>query len=268
MKKVQWLITIITFTIIGNISAQQIGDLDSTFNLTGKTTTDFGKDDGATSVLIQPDNKILVAGYTGTGSAVSFGLARYNVDGTPDTSFGGTGKITADFDIGYDFASSIALQDNGKIIAAGQKWNSNKGDNALMRFNSNGALDSTFGVNGKMSNPIGIGDAGITAIAIQSDGKILAAGICTTIGTGHDFAITRYTIDGQLDVTFGSGGTTTSDFNNTFDFPFAIGLQADGKIVVAGASGNDPLYDFGLIRYDSLGNIDNTFGTNGRVTTR
>lgn len=268
MKKEIWLSAFLSTWMFLNASAQQNGDLDSSFNATGKILTDFGgTNDGASSVLIQPDGKILVAGYSAAGNNYSFALSRYEINGSLDTSFGGTGKVLTDFAPGYDYAGAIALQPDGKIVAAGVKWNGTSGENALIRYEANGTMDTTFGAGGKVYHPIGIGDAGIGAVMVQPDGKIVAAGICTTISGGHDFAVTRYNSDGSLDNSFGANGISMVDFTNSYDFAFTAALQNDGKILVGGASGQDPLYDFGLIRLDTLGLLDSSFGTGGKVTT-
>ncbi|MEO8148119.1 MAG: T9SS type A sorting domain-containing protein [Bacteroidia bacterium] len=268
MKTFKWILLLILSGNFFNLSAQQIGDLDSTFNLNGKVITDFGGGgDGANSVLIQPDGKILVAGYSSSGTNYTFALSRYNTNGSLDISFGGTGKVVTDFAPGYDYAGCIALQPDGKIVAAGVKYSNPSYDNALIRYNIDGSLDSTFGTNGKVTNPVGTADGGINSIAIQPDGKIIAVGGSTTFTTGHDYAVSRYNVDGTLDNTFGTGGITLTDFSNSYDFPFSVCLQSDGKIVVGGSTGPDPLYDFGVVRYDTLGNVDTTFGTNGFVVT-
>ena len=248
--------------------AQSPGSLDTSFNLTGKVTTAFGTGmDGASGVKIQPDGKIVVAGYSaGSGNNYLLAVSRYNSDGTLDTSFNGTGKVTVDLSTGYDIATCVAIFDN-KIIAGGMKWSGTSGDNALIRLNNNGTLDSSFGNNGVVSNSIGVGDAGINSIAFQPDGKIVATGICTMLGTGRDFAIMRYNSDGSLDSTFGSNGIVTYDFNNSYDFPYSVVIQNDGKIIAGGATGQDPIYDFGIVRLDTLGAVDASYGNNGMVVT-
>lgn len=267
MKNFKLILCLVLLSAFTKVTAQQIGDLDSTFNFNGKVIKDFGGDDGASAIAIQPDGKIVSVGYSAIGNNGRFALSRHNSDGSADTTFGGTGMVITDFAAGYDMGACISLQTDGKILAGGMKWTSGKGDCALMRYNDDGSLDTTFGIGGKVEHPVGTGDAGITALAIQPDGKIVASSMCTFFSTGRDFAVIRYNSDGSMDNTFGTGGIVTFDFLTSYDFAFAIALQSDGKIIAGGASGQDPFYDFALARFDSTGAVDTSFGTLGKVTT-
>jgi uncharacterized delta-60 repeat protein len=137
----------------------------------------------------------------------------------------------------------------------------------LIRYRTDGSLDATFGVGGKVEHGIGQADGGISAIQLQPDGKIVACGIATSNNFSREFAVVRYNSDGSVDATFGVSGFVLFDFASSYDFPFALGIQSDGKIVVGGSTGQDPVYDFGLLRLDTLGMVDSTFGTNGTVVT-
>jgi len=213
-------------------------------------TTDFGGSDYGFSVALQPDGKIVVAGYAGG----DFALARYNSDGALDTSFGSGGKVTTDFGGSYHpDGFSVALQPDGKIVVAGYAG----GDFALARYNSDGALDTSFGSGGKVTTDFGGSDAGYS-VALQPDGKIVVAGYA-----GLDFALARYNSDGALDTSFGTGGKVTTDFSGGRDVGYSVALQPDGKIVVAGYAG----VDFALARYNSDGALDTSFGSGGKVTT-
>jgi len=269
MKKIS-LIAILGLSafVFNTASAQQIGDLDTSFNTTGKVITDFSAgSEGATGVAIQADGKIVAVGYNAQGTVYTYAIARYNVNGALDTTFGVTGKIITDFAPGYDFAATVAIQPDGKIVAAGNKATGNTYDNSLVRYNTNGSLDTSFGNGGKVSNSVGFTDAGIVSIKIQPDGKIVAAGIASDMNFGRDFGVTRYNSDGSLDLTFGTGGKVLIDFALSSDFPYALALQADGKIVVGGMTGLNSVNDFGMVRLDTLGAVDISFGTNGIVVT-
>jgi uncharacterized delta-60 repeat protein len=134
------------------------------FNNDGKVTTPIGSyDDWGQSVTLQPDGKILVAGYTWNGSDWDFALVRYNSDGSLDTSFDGDGKVTTPIGTSYDDAESVTLQPDGKILVAGHTQGSSW-DFALARYNSDGSLDTTFGGSGKVTTPIGIDDAATLAL--------------------------------------------------------------------------------------------------------
>ena len=265
--KSKYLILTMAVTLLVNRADAQFGVLDNTFNGNGKATVNFNGSDGGTSVVIQPDGKIITAGYTPSGSSYGFALSRHTTNGAMDNTFGTAGKVITDFATGYDFATSVLVQPDGKIIAAGTKASSSHQDHALIRYDSTGALDMTFGTGGKVEHGIGVADGGINAIRLQPDGKIVAAGISTNSNFNADFAVSRYNTDGSLDASFGVGGKIMIDFNNSADFPFGIEIQSDGKIVVGGSTGQNSVTDFGIIRLDTLGNIDSTFGTNGMVVT-
>jgi uncharacterized delta-60 repeat protein len=246
------------------------GTLDNTFNGDGMLTTDFnGGNDYAASVAIQTNGKIVVAGQafnSNTGN-YDFALARYNNNESLDNSFDGDGKLTTDFG-GYDVAYSLAIQTNGKIVVAGQALNPNTNNNdfALARYNSNGSLDNTFDGDGKLTGFYLSGDTRFTAIALQTDGKIVVAGQALNIKTGnYDFALARYNTDGSLDKYFDKDGKQTTDFFGFDDIAYALAIQADGKIVVAGAAININ-YDFALARYNSDGSLDNSFDGDGKQT--
>jgi uncharacterized delta-60 repeat protein len=239
------------------------GSLDTTFDNDGKVTTDFGNGDFAYAVIIQPDTKILVGGYT-TSLFNDFALARYNYDGSLDTTFDIDGKLTTDFSNSQDECVALALQADGKILAAGRYHNGMTLDYAMTRYNPDGTLDSSFNFDGKLTTDFGfVPDFG-NSIAIQSDGKILFAGFSN--GTGLDFSMARYTTAGSLDPTFDSDGRVLTDFAANNDECWSIAIQADGKILLGGRS-IDSTYDFSLARYNLDGSLDNTFDTDGLVTT-
>jgi uncharacterized delta-60 repeat protein/uncharacterized repeat protein (TIGR01451 family) len=161
------------------------GSLDSGFDGDGRVTTPFGETDVATGVAVQPDGKIVTTGY----SAFDFALARYNADGTLDTGFSGDGKVTTDFGSGtVDGSSDLALQPDGKIVAAG----SSQTDFAVARYNLDGSLDGGFGTGGKVTTDVdnGFFDSG-NAMALQPDGKIVVSG-----NTGDDRGVVRYQVAG------------------------------------------------------------------------
>ena len=241
------------------------GALDSTFGTGGKVTTDFGGTaDYAWAVAIQSDGKIVAVGMT--GNPFDFALARYNTDGSLDTTFGADGKVITDFGGSYDWATGVAIQSDGKIVVVGVSID--QANFALARYNTDGSLDTTFGAagNGKVStNFSGKSDQSL-AVAIQSDGKIVVAGNSGRYPPPpfYDFAVARYNTDGTLDSGFGSSGKVTTNFSGSYDTCLAVAIQSDGKIVAVGDSDGN---DFALARYDTNGALDSTFGTGGKVTT-
>jgi uncharacterized delta-60 repeat protein len=233
-------------------------------------TTDFaGGSDLAFGVALQPDGKIVAAGTATRGATIisDFALARYNPDGSLDATFGSAGKVTTDFGGDSDRAQSVALQPDGKIVAAGTTSTPgvSGADFALARYNPDGSLDATFGSAGKVTTDFG---GGAEAVALQPDGKIVAAGSASPGATiFSDFALARYNPDGSLDATFGSGGKVTTEFTANFDQANTVALQPNGKIVAAGRTGAGTSHDFALARYNPDGSLDATFGSGGKVTT-
>ncbi|HIK16051.1 MAG TPA: cadherin-like domain-containing protein [Leptolyngbyaceae cyanobacterium M33_DOE_097] len=252
------------------------GSLDATFGAGGRVTTDFGQDDEAYSVALQPDGKLVVVGRTYNPSTFNwdFGLSRYNADGSLDTTFGMGGRVTTDF--GHsDEAFSVALQPDGKLVVVGRTYNPSidNWDFELTRYNWDGSLDTTFGMGGRVTTDFGQG-AGFWqgdeafSVVLQPDGKLVVAGRIYNLSTSNwDVGLTRYNPDGSLDTTFGMGGRVTTDFGQD-DEAFSVVLQPDGKLVAVGRTYNFSTYssDFGLSRYNPDGSLDMTFGIGGKVT--
>jgi len=225
--------------------------------------------DRAAAQAIQTDGKIVAVGQAFVTSNYDFALARYNPDGTLDTSFGTGGKVTTDIAGNNDNATAVAIQADGRIVVAGMASNGTNNDFALVRYNADGTLDSTFGTSGKTTLDFVLGSDDLArAVAIQRDGKIVVAG-STGTGAARDFALARLDSSGVLDTTFGTAGKVTTDFAGTADYVNAMALQSDGKIVVAGQSdsGATTKVDFALARYDADGRLDTSFGTSGKATT-
>ena len=240
------------------------GSLDTSFGDGGKQTTDIaGGYDQGRALAVQPDGKIVVAGYTDAGGG-DFALARYNADGSLDTSFGDGGKQTTDFGDLDNQGNALALQPDGKIVVAGSTSGEGGYDFALARYNADGSLDTTFGDGGKQTTDFAGLDNQGNALALQPDGKIVVAGHACVFGC--DFALARYNADGSLDTTFGDGGKQTTDFGDSYDQGHAVAVQPDGKIVVAGFTdiGGG---DFALARYNADGSLDMSFGDGGKQTT-
>ena len=136
----------------------------------------------------------------------------------------------------------------------------------MARYKYNGTLDSSFGSNGIVTTSIGAVGDNVFSIAIQNDGKIVAAGFAT-IGNNYDFALARYETNGALDNTFDGDGIVTTNLGSGSDVVYEVVIQNDGKIVAAGHSFQVTNHDFAVVRYNSNGSLDNTFSTDGIVTT-
>ena len=261
--------------------AVEAGDLDTGFAGDGRQTTDFvGSADGGRAVVIQPDGKAVVVGHASVESGnEDFAIARYRTDGTLDTSFSGDGRVTTDFG-GRDEANAVVLQADGKIVVAGSTDSGGSGSDgsgrnfALARLNPNGTLDPTFAFDGKVTTDFNGRFDRANAVALQADGKIVAAGASfpsTPAEPIDDFALARYNQNGTLDGDFSGDGRVRTDFDGSFDEANAVAITEDigpDKIVLAGyvedAAGDD---GFGLARYTLSGTLDTGFSGDGKVMT-
>jgi uncharacterized delta-60 repeat protein len=239
------------------------GTLDATFGSGGKVITDFGGDEIGFAVALQRDGKIVAAGIKTGANGDDFALARYKGNGSLDPSFGGRGKLSTDFG-GLDQPEGIALQRDGKIVVVGLSFGANAGDGVLARYNTDGSLDKSFDGDGKVTTDFGADDE-LFSVALQRDGKMIVAGVTNAAGT-DDLLVARYHADGSLDNSFDGDGKVTTDFG-AVERASAITIQRDGKIVAAGLSTAAGTQDFALARYNADGSLDNSFGAGGTVTT-
>jgi len=278
-RKVSLLTTIISLLTVTIVLAAS-GDLDPTFDGDGLVTNHIvpsapSRGDEANGVIVQPDGKIVAVGYTYIPSSTTqdFAVARYNVDGSLDSTFSSDGLLTTNYK-GIETAFNVAVQANGKIVVAGQVCASptTKGacDAALARYNSNGTLDTSFSTDGKVATDYGgsINDAK-GGIAIQPDGKILVGGSMYN-GKDNDFAIYRYHANGNLDTTFSNDGKAKIGFGvGRYDSVEDIVLQSNGKILVAGSTcnANKENCDWAILRLNSNGTLDKTFSGDGLLIT-
>ena len=247
------------------------GTLDTSFDGDGKVFTSIGSIDLAYSVAIQSDDRIVVAGATYNGSNFDFAVIRYNTDGTLDTSFDGDGKVITPIGSFDDVAYSVAIQTNGHIVAAGKSSNGTNSDFVVVRYNTNGTLDTSFDGDGKAITPVGSIEDVAYSVAIQPDGRIVAAGYagCNTGEPGDDFAVVRYNTDGTLDASFdGDGKALTAISTGSVDSASSVAVQTDGRIIVAGFSYDGPNRgDFAIVRYNANGTLDTSFDGDGKAIT-
>jgi len=255
------------------------GTLDGSFGVGGALRTNFGGTyDWAYATALQPDGRIVAAGVSDAHGTYDFAVARYTATQQLDPTFGNHGVVLTDFGHSYDWAYALALQPDGKIVVAGVSDVSGSKDFALARYNPDGTLDRAFGDRGLVTLSIRALTADIIhGIAIQPDGKIVAAGVTFedvfTLRPHGDFMVARLMPDGSRDLTFGIGGVTTTDFGHeSYDEPYAIVLQPDGKVVLGGYTntGGGPGVLFGadnlaLARYLTNGFLDPSFGDGGKV---
>ncbi|MBA3681453.1 MAG: hypothetical protein H0W73_09855 [Bacteroidetes bacterium] len=280
MKKINLLSLLLITSIYEFATAQTPGALDATFGTAGKVTTalfnpTLNEQDEIRSIAIQPDGKIVAAGFSNNGTNGDFSLARYLSTGVLDNTFGlGNGVQKTQMATGNDEGYAVAIQSDGKIIVAGMATapvTFNKGF-ALARYTAAGVLDNTFGASGKVITQVSnlTGDAYATCMAIQNDGKIVVAGYVDN-GANNDIAVARFNSNGTIDNTFGmsSNGFVVQAVGGNHDQANCIIIQPDGKIIVAGftqSSTNLISKDSFIIRYNSNGLVDNTFGSAGLGT--
>jgi uncharacterized delta-60 repeat protein len=241
----------------------------------GIVSVDFGGSSysAAQSLAVQPDGKIVVAGYTTSdtqGTQYEFALARYTPEGTPDLDFPGGGRLMTDFVGGYDKAYSVLIQPDGKIVVAGVTSTAGafgQTEFGVARYTADGDLDPGFGSGGKVMTPIAGLSGSAAAVALQTDGKIVVAGpIYGAGGENTEFGLVRYSADGTPDPDFGDGGIVSADFGLPYIYPTGLALQDDDKPVVVGWVGGSP-DTFAVARFDATGNPDTGFGSGGLVTT-
>ena len=260
-------VSVLLFSGSGQLARAADGDLDPTFGIGGKVVTDFtNSTDWLSRVAVQPDGKIVTAGVSFPGN--KYALARYNPDGTLDVTFGIGGKVTTVLPGNVQGgADGLLLLPDGKIMISGSIDLPSSYDTsfALLRYNSDGSLDTTFGNGGVVTTNVGPDDDQAYRLALQSDGKIVAAGRRgihfnpTEQRKGH-VGLARYNPDGSLDTSFGNGGKVDTDFGQGLEsYALAVIIQPDGRIVIAGESS----YEFLVARYNSNGTLDTTFSGDG-----
>jgi uncharacterized delta-60 repeat protein len=232
------------------------GSLDNTFSQDGKQANDFG----ISSVVIQDDNKIITGGSVNS----RFYIARYTANGSPDNTFDEDGKLTDSIRSGNTSFRNTAIQEDGKIVVIGQTWNGSSFDIVIIRYNTDGTPDNTFGTGGIRKTDVPAAD-----IAIQNDGKIVVVG-STTASNITSFALARYNQDGSLDNTFSGDGMVQTNFGFGVSTANSVAIQIDGKIVVVGSAvDNDFDTDetsFAIARYNTDGSLDNSFSDDGKQT--
>lgn len=253
------------FCNIMNSPAQSSGYLDFSFGSGGIVTTSVGPAmDQGRAVHLQPDGKIILSGGAQNGTDWDFAVVRYNTNGSLDSSFGANGKVITPVGIDNDMGFSGFLQPDGKIVVAGDSYNATNYDFGLIRYNPNGSLDNSFGTGGIVTTNVSVSNDYCRGALLQPDGKMILTGLSYN-GSNYDIATVRYNTDGSLDSTFGSSGVVMTAIGSTADYGWALALQQDGKILVAGRTDNPTDIDIALLRYQPNGTPDSSFGTNGIV---
>lgn len=244
------------------------GTPDNSFNGDGKLlVTSIGNADLCRAVSLQTDGKILLAGYSFADAyfdSSRFSIVRLNSNGSYDNSFSGDGKQLTDFNGAECFASSMVIQNDGKIIVGGRAYSDNQSSFALARYNSDGSVDNTFSNDGKQISVFGANNYFLESLALQNDGKIIAAGFRENYeGSEASFVLARYNIDGEPDRSFGLDGYQINNYSvEGVNFGISVAIGFDGRIAVGGTNDN-----FTLALYKPAGTPDSTFGINGIQTS-
>lgn len=228
------------------------GSLDTSFDSDGKVVTHAGSSvEYTSSIAIQPDGKIVVVGMSSL-SSYDIVVLRYDSNGWLDTSFDTDGIVVTDVAGWNDAANSVALQSDGKIVVAGDTYNSSLNRNVFMavRYNTNGSLDTSFDSDGVATTAIGTQWDTAYSVAVQDDGKLVLAGVkYWPSWASSDFAITRFNGDGSIDSGFGTSGKVVIAVGTSGESAAKlVALQSDGKILVSGYANNGAGHDYALLR--------------------
>jgi uncharacterized delta-60 repeat protein len=245
--------------------------LDATFDFSGFAESTYLASGGGAvlvdicnAVAVQSDGKIVAAGYTAETGPEHVAVIRYNADGTLDGMFGSGGKLDINASVGPTVDSSaqaVLIQPDGKILVAGNAEGPSNSDFLVLRLNTDGTLDQTFGDHGIARNSIGGFDVA-NAMVLQPDGRIVLAG-----QSDSDFALARYTASGALDASFGTGGVVKTPVGPGQDVAYGLVRVPWGRYVAVGtaristsAQGND----IAAVSYNEDGSLDKYFGTAGK----
>jgi uncharacterized delta-60 repeat protein len=244
------------------------GSVDTTFGTAGKATLGFGQDVDLNAIAITPDGKIVAVGQVVAPLGVwDWAVARFNADGTPDTTFDGDGKLTTDFFAFGDTAYGVDVQPDGKILVTGVATGVTS-QMAVVRYNADGSLDTSFDGDGKQFVDFFGGVDFSSNVKVQADGKIVLVGGSVQPGSYRRMVLVRLNPDGAFDNTFDSDGQATADFGASA-MARDVEIQSDGKYVVGGwldtnPTGDDKL-DLAVARFNANGSLDTAFGTGGRT---
>lgn len=248
------------------------GTLDTSFGGgDGRVLTDFtAREDAAYGVVIQSDGKVVAAGDAGLGTGdSSFAIARYDSDGTLDTTFSGDGKVMTQFTRRDDPVAGLALQSDGKIVVSGGAAdNSSNPKFAVARYTTAGRLDDTYGGDGKVTTDLTPGRDFANAVVVDADNKIVAGGLASPGSSRANFALVRYQSGGALDPTFSNDGKVLTNFTRRDDSVQNLAFQGTNIIAAGIAGSGSSNAKFALARFTAAGALDLGFGGgDGKATT-
>ncbi len=241
------------------------GSFDNSFGTNGISLIETPETEASEAMSLLDDGKILMVGYQND----HFTVAKFNTDGSLDTSFGINGWAVVPFDNTASFADDVAIQGDGKIVVSGFALNNNnRFQVAAARLNADGSVDNSFGTNGKVIFNVGDWNDFGEGVAIQSDGKILIGGHkwISNIQERHDLFVARLNTDGSLDTSYGTDGVATARLVDGANYSNGIVLQADDKPILAGFTILQGEINMAVVRFDTAGNLDSTFNGDGMVS--
>ena len=245
------------------------GELDTTFGVDGIVHVDLGASGGhGRAIALQPDGKLVVAGrryVSGVGD--EFIVVRMLTDGTMDTGFGTNGVVTTHVTNVTDVLVSVLIQPDGKILAGGNAGSPPNRSFALVRYMPDGSLDTSFGVDGIVLQPVSPTGSDIAwSVALRPDGSIVLGGTSDYSVTESRAVMLAFNADGSPDMSFGGDGMDEPPYPTGRITGRSVLIQPDGKILFTGSSGNG-YGDFALCRYMPDGTLDPDFGIDGMVST-
>jgi uncharacterized delta-60 repeat protein len=242
--------------------------LDTTFKTIGKGLVALGSsDDSFLALTLQTNGHLLAGGVTYNGSDFEMAVARFLTDGALDTTFSTVGSSIQSFGSGRnDWLFGVALQSNGRIIAAGSSLSGTDADFTILRMSTDGTLDTTFNTVGKHRASVLTGSEAFHATQIQTNGNIIGAGYAWD-GSKDSFGVCRFNTDGSLDTSFFTNGKSTLAVGAAQDKAQAIAFHNDGNIMLVGRSINAGNLNFAVLRLNcdgtikKSGDLDVCFGT-------
>ncbi|MEZ4751652.1 MAG: hypothetical protein R3B54_13820 [Bdellovibrionota bacterium] len=252
----------------GLVRYRSTGALDTSFDTDGRATTDFaGANDVAYAVTIANDHKIIAAGFTDAGAQNNFAVARYLTNGSLDTAFSSDGLVNTNIGSGNAVANAVVTRSDDRIYAAGTSYNGSNADFTVVRYHTNGNLDTAFSTDGIVTTDFNSADDGANAMALDANRMIVVAGYARN-GANRNFAIARYRTDGSLDTAFSGDGKQTISFAaSSDDMAYGIAIQSDGRIVLGGHSHNNTQTHFAMARLLTNGTLDASFDGDGMAVS-
>ncbi len=245
------------------------GSFDPSFGTGGHFNFAPNVENGAYKCLIKEDGKILVCGYTTDYTTWEILVIQLTENGVPDPAFGENGVVLLNTGIGENIAYAIALQADGKILVSGYSQDIQmRNVPVVIRFTDTGILDTSFGFSGVASIPVTETDNDFSAVSVQSDGKIIAAGHISNGLSWFSLLIARFDDGGYLDLAYGNEGIVNLNLNNVDDEFYDMVLTGNDEAILAGFTVTQPDYFYHLLmmKFDVNGQPVTAFGTDGIVT--